>query len=93
MADHNAATRLHQQASLLEAENHGLPWDAVEVELLQEGAEAVHTAALLGRTVYAVQSARHRIAKGEALGGGKERRSTPASRAMQAWASDDPRWG
>lgn len=93
MADHNAATRLHQERSLLEADNHGMPWDAVEVELLQEGAEAVATAALLGRTVYAVQSARHRIAQGEDLGGGKPRRSTEASRAMQAWAPDDPRWG
>jgi hypothetical protein len=89
MADHNANTRRLQQASLLEAESHGLPWDGTEVELLLEGAEAAETAALLGRTVYAVQSKRHALRAG---GGNGVRRSTPAMREAQAWAPDDPRW-
>jgi hypothetical protein len=64
------STLAHQQRSLLNAENWGQPWMPHEVELLLEPAPATELAELLRRTVFAVQSARHLLAQGVALGGG-----------------------
>ena len=92
MTDNNASTRRLQAQSLNHADQHGEPWIPDEVELLLEPASAADLAALLGRTVYAVTSARHLLAKGQPIGGGNPR-SPPASRQATPWASDDPRWG
>lgn len=71
------STIAHQQASLLTATNHREPWMPHEVDLLTENAEASELAATIGRTVYAVQAARHLLRQGVELGGG---RGTAASR-------------
>jgi len=73
----HASTLAKQQASLLTAANHREPWMPHEVELLTEPTEAAQLAELLGRTVYAVQSARHLLAQGVALGGGHGASTAP----------------
>lgn len=98
MSDRNESTRRAQQLSLLNAEAHRQPWDGLEVELISDdSATAAELAELLGRTVYAVQSARHLLAQGATLGGGQAPvgagTRTPAQRAATPWAADDPRWG
>lgn len=80
MTDHNAATRVHQEASLLQAENWGQPWMAHEIELLREDSPAHELAEVLARTVYAVQTARYLLAQGATLGGGHGRKPARAAR-------------
>lgn len=65
------STVAHQQASLLTATNYREPWMAHEVELLTENAPASELAETLGRTVYAVQTARYLLSQGVKLGGGR----------------------
>ena len=94
MRDHNASTRKAQARTLVTADAWGQPWDAEDLAMVLEFSDetAEELATALGRTVYAVQSVREALRKGQAIGGG-ERRSTPATRQAQAWALDDPRWG
>jgi hypothetical protein len=70
MTTTHASTIRHQQATLALATNHREPWAPHEVELLTEPGEAAELAVVLGRTLYAVQSARHQLAQGVTLGGG-----------------------
>lgn len=66
----HASTLAHQQATLALATNHREPWEAHEVDLLLEPSESSELAVVLGRTLYAVQSARFLLSKGVKLGGG-----------------------
>lgn len=92
--DHNASTRRAQSRTLLEANAWGEPWAGFELDLVREFGEdtAEDLATALGRTVYAVQSIREAIRRGEPVGGGN--RPTPRPQPAYTFIGSDvpPGW-
>lgn len=84
MPNRNAATKRRQAESLVVAKNWGQPWRQREIELVMLAAPAHEVAGQLGRSVYAIQSARHLLAQGITLGGGHKPRPADRVRAMCA---------
>lgn len=80
MTDSNASTRRAQARTLPTARHWGEEWGKGEVAMVagfpEETAEELARA--LGRTVYAVQSIREKLAKGELDADGRRRRATEA---------------
>lgn len=77
----SASTLRAQGRTLGSAKNHREPWAVTEVELVIETREvpAAEVAETLGRTLYAVQWARHAVDTQLPIGGGVAPQ-TPASR-------------
>lgn len=96
MASH-ASTIAHQGRTETMATSHREPWAQVEVDLVIETRDipAVEVAEALGRTLYAIQWARHALDTGLPLGGGNEP-AKPASSRDRAYTfiGDDvpPGW-
>ena len=82
MRDTNASTRQAQARTLPTAVHWGEDWGKGEIEMVagfpEETAEELARA--LGRTVYAVQSLRERLAKGLVASDGRPVRQAPAFR-------------
>lgn len=84
------ATLKAQRASLAGAHRWGTEWTGNDVAHLSEGS-AIQVARRLGRTVFAIQSARHIVKSGGKVGGGGRSRQ-PEPRAYTFLGDDQPDW-
>lgn len=87
----SASTIAAQGRTLVQATNHREPWAQVEVDLVIETREipAEEVAETLGRTLYAIQWARHALDAGLPLGGGHGPSEAPSSPRQRAYTFID----